>query len=69
LEIRILSRRPYPARWMIWERKPMKQSAQRLKAIGVDSLVFDPCGNAPDQGDFLSVMRQNVENLKLAFNY
>ena len=34
---------------------------------GFDSLVFDPCGNAPDQGDFLSVMRQNIENLKLAF--
>jgi len=29
--------------------------------------VFDPCGNAPDQGDFMSVMRQNVENLKAAF--
>jgi zinc transport system substrate-binding protein len=67
LEIRILSRRPYPARWMIWEGKPMKESVERLKSIGVDSLVFDPCGNTPDQGDFLSVMRQNVENLKLAF--
>jgi len=36
-------------------------------AIGVKSLVFDPCGNKPDQGDFLSVMWQNVENLKSAF--
>ena len=57
----------HPAQWMIWEGEPMKESIQRLKAIGVDSLVFDPCGNIPDQGDFLSVMRQNVENLKPVF--
>jgi zinc transport system substrate-binding protein len=57
----------HAAKWMIWEGKPMKESVERLKSIGVDSLVFDPCGNTPDQGDFLSVMRQNVENLKLAF--
>lgn len=57
----------HPAQWMIWEGEPMKESTQRLKAIGVDSLVFDPCSNTPVQGDFLSVMRQNVENLKSAF--
>jgi len=57
----------HPAKWMIWEGKPMKESAKRLKAIGLESLVFDPCGNTPDQGDFLSVMRQNFDNLKLAF--
>ena len=57
----------HPANWMIWEGNFMKQSAERLKAIGVDSLVFNPCGNTPDQGDFLSVMGENVNNLKLAF--
>jgi zinc transport system substrate-binding protein len=57
----------YPAKWMIWEGEPMKASAERLKAMGVNSLVFDPCGNIPDQGDFMSVMRQNCENLKPAF--
>ena len=57
----------HPAQWMIWEGDPMKESAQRLKATGVDSRVFDPCGNKPVQGDFLSVMRQNVENLKPVF--
>jgi zinc transport system substrate-binding protein len=53
---------------MIWEGKPTKESAEGLKAIGVDRLVFNPCGNTPDQGDFLSVMRQNLENLKSAFD-
>jgi zinc transport system substrate-binding protein len=57
----------YPARWMIWEGEPIGESVERLKSIGVHSLVFDPCGNVPDRGDFLTVMRQNVENLKLAF--
>ena len=57
----------HAAQWMIWEGTPMKESAERLKTIGVDSLVFDPCGNKPDQGDFLSVMRNNVENLRLVF--
>ena len=57
----------HPAKWMIWEGKPMKESVEGLQAIGVNSLVFDPCGNRPNQGDFLSVMRQNVKNLKPAF--
>jgi zinc transport system substrate-binding protein len=57
----------HPAKWMIWEGKPLQESVERLQAIGIDSLVFDPCGKTPAQGDFLSVMRQNVNNLKLAF--
>ena len=56
----------HPAKWMIWEGKPKKESVERLSAIGVDSLVFNPCGNTPDHGDFLSVMRQNIKNLKPA---
>ena len=57
----------HPAQWMMWEGEPIKESVDRLKAIGILSVVFDPRANAPDQGDFMSVMRQNVENLKEAF--
>ena len=57
----------HPARWMIWEGKAVQESVERLKASGVDSLVFDPCGNKPDQKDFLDIMQQNVENLRPAF--
>jgi len=57
----------HPAKWMIWEGIPTKKSVERLQAISVESLVFDPCGNTPNQGDFLSVMRQNVKNLEPAF--
>ena len=57
----------HPARWMIWEGEPEAETVDRLKALGVNSLVFDPCGNGPQKGDFLSVMQKNVENLKRAF--
>ena len=39
---------------------------QKLQALGVRSLVFDPCGNTPEQGDFLSVMQQNAARLEQA---
>ena len=57
----------HPAKWMIWEGEPDKVSVARLESMGVNSFVFDPCGNTPGQSDFLSVMRKNVENLKLTF--
>ena len=57
----------HPAEWMIWEGQPVQVSVDRLKELGVDSLVFDPCGNVPDQGDFMTVMRSNVDNLRQAF--
>ena len=57
----------YPAKWMIWEGNPIKASVDGLKSLGVASLVFDPCGNKPEKGDFLTVMQKNMENLKGAF--
>ena len=57
----------HPAKWMIWEGNPMKTSVDGLKSLGVASPVFDPCGNVPGYGDFLTVMQQNVDNLKPAF--
>ena len=56
----------HPASWMFWEGKPNPESVARLRSMGVDSLVFDPCGNRPAAGDFLSVMEQNVRHLERA---
>ncbi len=53
----------HPARLMIWNGAPDARSVRLLEAIGVQSVVFNPCGNVPDQGDFLSVMRQNIGHL------
>lgn len=54
----------HPAKWMIWEGEPAEESVRLLGELGVQSVVVDPCGNRPDGGDWLSVMRQNVENLR-----
>ncbi|MDH3935265.1 MAG: metal ABC transporter substrate-binding protein, partial [Gammaproteobacteria bacterium] len=39
--------------WMVWEGRPEPETVARLKSTGVASLVFDPCGNRPVDGDFL----------------
>lgn len=57
----------HAAKWMIWEGEPNKESVTKLDAIGLKSLVFSPCANVPEQGDFLSVMKTNVEALDKAF--
>ena len=57
----------HPARWMVWEGKPAPESVTRLRRMDIDSLVFDPCGNRPGAGDFLSVMQQNIANLRQAY--
>jgi zinc transport system substrate-binding protein len=57
----------HAARWMVWEGEPLPASAAKLRAMGLQSLVFAPCGNRPAEGDFLSVMWHNVTNLAQAF--
>jgi len=56
----------HPAKAMIWEAQPSAEIAAKLKAMGVDSLVFDPCANRPESGDFLEVMKKNLEGLRMA---
>lgn len=55
------------ARWMIWEGEPSKENVDKLAALGLQSLVFDPCGNVPASGDFMTVMKANVEAMEKAF--
>lgn len=54
-------------RWMIWERMPNVVTRERLEALGVRSLVFSPAASTPGEGDFLGVMRANLENLEAAY--
>lgn len=56
----------HPARWMLWEATPLEETTRRLRELGLESVVFDPCGNTPDAGDFLTVMNQNVTALAAA---
>ena len=57
----------HPSKWMIWEGEPVQASVDKLKTLGVHSLVFDPCGNVPARGDFMTVMQRNVEGLRRVF--
>ncbi len=57
----------HPAKWMVWEGKPLPAAVQLLVDLGVGSVVFDPCGNVPEGGDFLEIMQQNGANLKQIF--
>jgi zinc transport system substrate-binding protein len=50
---------------MLWEATPLDETRQLLASeYGVGSVVFDPCGNRPESGDYISVMRANVESLE-----
>jgi zinc transport system substrate-binding protein len=56
-------RKEHPAKIMLWEGKPAKIIARKLMEQGVSSVVFDPCGNRPDEGDWLSVIQANISRL------
>ena len=55
------------AGWMIWEDEPLPDTVSRLEGMGIESLVFRPCGNRPAEGSFVSVMLDNVMALERAF--
>lgn len=57
----------HDARWMIWEGKPADESVALLAELGIQSVVFQPMGNRPEQGDFISVMTENLKNLRLIY--
>ena len=57
----------HAAEWMIWEGEPNERSVIGLKETGINSLVFSPCANVPNEGDFLSVMTENVLQLEKAY--
>jgi len=53
----------HPARWMIWEARPAPETVQRLQELGIESVVYAPCGNTPTSGDLLAVMQSNADAL------
>ncbi len=57
----------HQAKWMVWEGEPLPDAVQLLKGLGMESIVFDPCGNTPDEGDYLTVMQSNVQELRRVF--
>ncbi len=56
--------REHPAEWMLWDGEPLPETRDRLEGMGVQSVVYDPAGNRPATGDFMTVMQANVEALR-----
>ena len=54
----------HPARWMLWEGEPLESTAAGLDELGIPSVVFDPCGNRPETGEYLTVMAANAAVLE-----
>ncbi len=54
----------HPAKWMVWEGDPDAETVVKLRGLGLGSVVFDPCGTASGDGDFLARMRENVAALQ-----
>jgi hypothetical protein len=38
--------------------------ASRLRTLGIESVVFDPSGNASESGDYMTVMGKNAAALE-----
>jgi zinc transport system substrate-binding protein len=53
----------HPASLMLWEGEPLPDTAARLETLGVGVVVFDPCGNRPGEGDWMTTMRRNAERV------
>jgi zinc transport system substrate-binding protein len=56
----------HPATIMVWEDEPLEETITGLAKAGILSVPFQTVANMPDEGDFLSVMRDNVEQLHRA---
>lgn len=52
-------------RWMLWERGPLAETVAALEDRGITSLVYSPCANTPESGDWFSVMESNAEALEV----
>ncbi len=50
---------------MLWENTPLDNTKIKLQEYGIESIVFNPCGNMPPNGDFLSIMKDNINSLKM----
>ena len=55
--------RQHPAKLMIWEEAPLDSVREKLLRMGIEVVVFSPTGNTPGNGDYFTVMQQNLFEL------
>lgn len=56
----------HPSRLMLWENEPLEEVKKLLNEIGMRVIVFNPCGNHPETGDFIAIMNENINSLQNA---
>ena len=54
------------AKIMLWEDEPCAEAKKLMADTGLETVVFDPCEQPPEKGDYLSVMRDNLARLEAA---
>lgn len=55
-------------RHILWESEPLPACVEALETrFGVASVFVSPCESVPESGDFLDVMKANVERLRVCF--
>jgi len=54
----------FPADAFLWEAEPTSEAAQGLAERGLTGVVFETGANRPADGDFLSLMRANLDELE-----
>jgi zinc transport system substrate-binding protein len=57
----------HPAKWLVWEAPPIKETVGQLETMGLKSVAVSPCACRPEKGDFMTVMHQNLENIKSVY--
>ncbi|MBI9018830.1 MAG: zinc ABC transporter substrate-binding protein [Phycisphaerae bacterium] len=54
----------HPQAIMLWEGQPCQAIIELMEQLDIPYSVFSPCGNRPEQGDYLAIMFTNISVLK-----
>lgn len=54
----------HPSSIMIWEGEPVSEVKALLNKKGIQIVVFNPCGNMPEGGNFVEIMNENIKSLE-----
>jgi hypothetical protein len=57
----------FPATWMLWNSAPTASIVERLEDMDIEVVLFRTCATPPPQGDFMSVMQENLRSLGRVF--
>lgn len=49
---------------LIWEAPPLPASITAIEKMGIKSIVVNPMGNIPEQGDFLEGLQRNLDQIQ-----